>query len=93
MKKALKKIIRVAGVLSGMHDRIFGDISGDLYGDISGLSGNISSSLSGNISSGLSGNISGLSGDISGLSGNIYECDISDDERDAGIDVSELIVD
>ena len=85
MKKALKKIIRVAGVLSGMHDRIFGDISGDLYGDISGLSGNISSSLS--------GNISGLSGDISGLSGNIYECDISDDERDAGIDVSELIVD
>ena len=100
MKKALKKIIRVTGALVGMHDRIFGDIgglSGDisgLYGNISsGLYGNISSGLSGDISSGLSGDISGLYGDIGGLYGDIDECDISDEERGAGIDVSDLIGD
>ena len=84
MKKALKKIIRVTGALVGMHDRIFGDIGG-LYGNIGGLYGNISS--------GLSGDISGLYGDIGGLYGNIDECDISDEERGAGIDVSDLIGD
>ena len=42
---------------------------------------------------GLSGDISGLYGDIGGLYGDIDECDISDEERGAGIDVSDLIGD
>ena len=41
----------------------------------------------------ITGDISGLYGDIGGLYGNIDECDISDEERGAGIDVSDLIGD
>jgi hypothetical protein len=53
------------------------------------LTGNCSR-LSGNCS-GLSGNCSGLSGDCTELSGNLDDCQITDDERSAGVNITELI--
>ncbi len=68
-------------------NNIYGNISPDLYGKIS-------SALSGGISSALSGNISGISGEISSaLSGNLDDCEITEEERKAGVNVEDLIED
>ena len=59
-------------------------------GLIAGLVGEISSDLRG-VCSGLRGVCSGLRGDCSGLRGEIDECKISDVERKAGLNISDLI--
>ena len=41
--------------------------------------------------SGLSGDVSGLRGNVSGLSGDFDDCDITDDDRLAGINVDDLV--
>ena len=82
--------------ISGDISRLYGNISSELYGDISGLSGDISelygdiSELYGDISE-LSGDITGLTGDITGLTGNINNCEITDGERKAGVNIQDLI--
>ncbi len=73
----------------GPHKKLSGDTS-KIYGDCCGLSGNVSG-LSGNVS-GLSGNVSGLSGNVSGLIGDIDECQLTAEERAAGVAVESLIV-
>lgn len=40
----------------------------------------------------LRGNVSGLSGDVTGLHGNVDDCCISDEEREAGVRVSALVI-
>ena len=47
--------------------------------------------LLGEIHPGLRGNLSDLRGDLSGLWGNLDECEISDEERKAGIDIEKLV--
>ena len=54
------------------------------------ISGNISSGLTGNIT-GLYGNITGLTGNITGLTGDIDDCEITNEERKAGINIQDLI--
>ena len=88
-----------AGLRGEIHPGLRGDLSG-LRGDLSGLWGDLSG-LRGEIHPGLRGDLSGLRGDLSGLRGeipadlvgNIDECEISDEERKAGIVVSTLIAD
>ena len=86
MKKAL---VRVALKLwhceggknkRGAHSRLSGDCSG-LTGDCSGLSGDCSR---------LSGDCTRLFGDCSGLTGNIDNCEITEEERKAGISLGML---
>jgi hypothetical protein len=87
MKKALRiekkelyhfvEGVRVAGAPSGL----WGNVD-ELWGDVSGLWGDVS---------GLWGNVSGLSGDVSGLRGNVDECEITDDDRAEGVNISDLI--
>ena len=50
-------------------------VHSELYGDISELSGDVS----------------GLYGYVSGLSGYVSDCEITDEDRAKGIDISELI--
>jgi len=40
---------------------------------------------------GLSGNVTGLSGNVTGLRGDVDECDLSDEEREEGVDITTLI--
>ena len=47
--------------------------------------------ITGEISADLSGDVSGLSGDVSGLRGDVDDCGISDEEREAGIEVRDLL--
>ena len=49
--------------------------------------------ITGEISADLSGDVSGLWGDVSRLSGNVDECEISDEEREAGLDIASLVED
>ena len=49
--------------------------------------------LSGNISSELSGNISGLSGSATNISGNLDDCEITEEEREKGVDIEKLVKD
>jgi len=53
-----------------------------LYGDINGLYGDIG---------GLYGNISGLYGNATNIAGNLDNCDISDKDREKGINIEDLI--
>jgi len=67
----------------------FDDEGNKKEGAPSRVSGNLSG-VSGDLS-GVSGNLSGVYGNLSGVSGNLDECYISDDEREAGINISDLI--
>jgi|SRR3990170_4765836 len=104
MKKLLQKItttelyFRKNGVKQVVDGRnkdtypsgLTGDIS-ELTGDISELTGNISSRLTGNISSRLTGNISGVYGDATNISGDLDECKITEEEREKGINIEDLV--
>ena len=67
--------------IDGKPTNISGNLS-NIRGDLSGVSGNLSN---------IWGNLSGVSGDLSGVSGNLSDCDISEEERKAGINVADLI--
>ena len=41
--------------------------------------------------SGIIGDVSGICGNVSGIRGNLDECEIADDERADGVDVSRLV--
>ena len=87
MKKSLKRVKNkiyyyVDGVLvEGHPSDVSGDLS-DVSGDLSGVSGDLS---------GVVGDLSGVVGDLSGVSGDLNFCDISEHDRVAGIDVSDLV--
>ena len=40
---------------------------------------------------GIRGNLTGISGDLTWISGNIDDCEITDEDRDSGIDINNLI--
>ena len=61
--------------------RVEGVPSG-LRGDVIDLRGNVSD---------LFGDVSGLFGDVSGLRGNVDEAEITDKEREKGVNVKDLI--
>ena len=39
----------------------------------------------------ITGDLSGVRGNLSGISGNLDDCDITDEEREKGISINELI--
>ena len=60
---------------------ISGDVSA-ISGDVDGIRGNVSD---------IRGNVSDISGNVSGISGNIDDCEITQEERDKGIDINDLL--
>ena len=95
MLKKLKKIEMKLYWIDDKGDKHEGLPSG-LRGDVSGLSGDVSW-LRGNVSwlrgyvSWLRGNVSGLRGDVSGIRGDVDECSITEEERNKGININDLI--
>jgi hypothetical protein len=67
--------------IEGENPAMSGNCS-ELRGNCTGLYGNCS---------GLTGDCSGLTGDCTGLTGNLDDCQITDDERSAGVNITELI--
>jgi hypothetical protein len=41
---------------------------------------------------GITGNLSGIKGDFTGITGNIDDCEITQEERDKGINIYDLIL-
>ena len=76
-------------LVKGLHDILSGDVTG-LRGDVTWLRGHVTG-LRGHVT-GLSGHVTGLSGDVTGLSGDVTDCEISDAEREKGVDVAELVL-
>jgi len=74
----------ISGNLSG----ISGDLS-RVRGNLSRVSGDLSE-VSGNLS-GIRGNLSGISGDLSGVRGDLSKCDITNEDREKGINIEDLI--
>ena len=72
----------------GTHTDIYGNVSG-IYGNVSGIYGDVSG-IYGDVS-GIRGNVSGIYGNVSGIYGNVDEAKISDEEREEGIDIADLI--
>ena|SRR3990167_3524776 len=96
MKKLLQKItttelyFRKNGVKQVVDGRNKDTYPSGLTGDISELTGDISE-LTGNISSRLTGNISGVYGDATNISGDLDECKITEEEREKGINIEDLV--
>jgi hypothetical protein len=67
-----------------------------LRGDVSGLSGNVSylrgdvTGISGNVSY-LRGDVTGISGNVSNLRGDLDDCEISNEEREIGVNIQDLV--
>ena len=68
-------------LLTRHENKVSGDTS-HLSGDVTGLSGDVS---------GLSGYVTGLRGYVTGLSGYVSECELSDSDRAAGVEITTLI--
>lgn len=97
-----EKISGVPPGLWGDVSYLWGNVS-DLRGDLSGLRGEVSglrgkvTDLWGDVTdlwgdlSGLRGDLSGLRGNVTGLRGNVDDCEITQAEREEGIDVSDLL--
>ncbi len=60
-----------------------------IVGAHSNISGNVSG-IYGDVS-GIRGDVSGIYGDVSGIRGNVDDCEITEEDRKRGIDISELI--
>ena len=73
----LKDGVRVDGV----HLKLSGNIK-ELRGDVTRISGDVS---------GISGNVSGLNGDVTRISGDVDACEITNEERERGVDIKDLI--
>ena len=83
--------IRVSGPppdLSGDVSGLRGDVTG-LSGDVTGLRGDVTD-LSGDVS-GLRGDVTSLRGDATGLRGDVTACELTAQERAAGVSVESLI--
>jgi hypothetical protein len=75
----------VRGDLSGVYGKLTG-VCGDLTGvrgDLSGVCGKLD---------GVYGDLSGVYGKLDGVYGDLDDCDLTDDDRRAGVDVADLIV-
>jgi len=57
-------------------------VHGALRGDVSDIYGDVF---------GIYGDVTGLKGDVTGLTGNIDGCELTEDDRKQGIDITELI--
>jgi len=79
----------------GVVNYIRGDVSfirgnvSFINGDVSSINGDVSS-ISGDVSS-ISGDVSSISGDVSSISGDVDECAITEEERQKGIDIIDLV--
>jgi len=67
---------------------VFGNLTG-VRGNLTGVRGELSG-VWGDLS-GVSGELTGVSGELTGVRGYLDDCEITQSDRDRGIDISELI--
>jgi len=82
MKKALKKIPSATYYYKD-YKRVEG-VPDDITGDLTGIRGNLTY---------ITGDLTGIRGNLTGITGDIDDCEITAEERVAGISVEDLIED
>ena len=88
MEKKLKKskyeiyYFRDGERINGAHSDIRGNVS-DISGDVSNISGDVLN---------IYGDVSGIYGDASDISGYIDSCEITDEEREKGVRIEDLLI-
>lgn len=82
------KMVGKHNLLSGVIEGLYGDCS-KLRGDCSGITGNCSN-LEG-FCSNISGNVTGVHGCCTEITGDIDSCNITEDERNKGVQISDLV--
>ena len=85
MKRILKNIINLGSAVCYFDADGKEITKGKLRGDVSGLTGEVSGLLR--------GDVSGLTGDVSGLTGDVNECEITAEDREKGVSISDLVSD
>ena len=92
MKRILKQINSMESALRYFDFEGKEIARGNLRGNVSGLTGNVSG-LRGDVS-GLTGNVSGLRGNVSWLlRGDVDKCEITSEDREKGVSISDLVSD
>ena len=74
--------------VEGVHANLSGDVS-NLSGYVFNLSGDVSN-LRGDVSN-LSGDVTGVKGDVTQVIGNLDDCELTEEDRKNGVDVSVLL--
>jgi len=67
--------------IEGVHSDISGNVNG-IRGVVSNIRGDVND---------IWGDVSDISGNVTGIYGNLDDCEITDEERERGIDIRELI--
>ncbi len=88
MKKALTKIEKGfyhwnnGKRVKGIHKGIIGDVTG-ISGDVTRITGDVSE---------IYGNVTEIFGDVTDISGDFNDCNITDEDRQKGINITDLII-
>ena len=64
-------------------------VHSDISGNVTGISGNVTDII-GDVS-GIIGNVTDIIGDVSGIIGDVDDCEITGEEREKGVVISDLI--
>ena len=81
MKAVLRREPRKIWHFNNAGEQIFERPSG-VTGDLSGVTGDLS---------GVKGDLSGVRGNLTGVWGDLTDCDLSDEDRERGIHIGDLI--
>ena len=74
--------------IDGVHKNITGDVFG-ITGDVSGICGDVTG-VKGNVSD-IKGDVTGVRGDVSDIEGDLDDCDLTQEKRNYGVNIEELI--
>jgi len=83
--------VRIEGVppcIRGNLTNISGDLTG-IFGNLMGIRGNLTG-ISGDLTN-VSGNLTCVYGDLSDISGDLDACEITEEDRERGIKIDELV--
>ena len=74
----------------GTHNQLSG--TANINGNCSAINGILREDLRGYVSEHLQGDITGLYGDCTNVHGNIDNCNLTQEEREAGVDITTLVL-
>jgi len=95
MKPLLKRKTNTYYFIDYNDDKIFDKPNG-VTGDLTDITGNLTditgdlTDITGNLTD-ITGNLTDITGDLTDITGNIDDCEITDEERKKGINITDLI--
>ena len=90
LQKSMTSFYHYTGgeMVYGAPSGIEGDLTG-IEGDLTGVRGDLTG-IGGDLT-GVRGNLAGVRGNLTGVMGDLDACEITEEERQMGIDINELV--